>query len=309
MCRRLERGCISPRFRNETPPCSLKVVRASSSPFSPAPPPPKNAPIDHRPQPWFPELIDFVINKVEQEHIKPPILDDGFSKKIFDRLSERLNFDALLTAEEYADIERQMNDTLDDVFRHRNVHYMSFVYARFQTRAAHRARIKVDELDKIFADPGQPHVRQVQLPDKSQLPRGMNALEQRWRDDVNRESARVLKRRNDPRSVQRELRDFYTGLEDQANTWKPIDAIDAFMDAYMTAIDPHSAFEPPQDAIDTKIQIRGYLFGIGAKLRWRYHPDGQGGYASYPEVVNPTPGGPAAKDSAFAPRGCHFSSR
>ncbi|MBL0040129.1 MAG: carboxy terminal-processing peptidase [Xanthomonadales bacterium] len=197
-------------------------------------------------------------------HYKRVPLDDAMSKTIFDRYLESLDGDKLfLTAADVSEF-RAYADALDDAIFDQRLAPPFEIYARYVQRVAERTAHARALLAKGF-DFG---VDEQYRFDREHALWAADAkeLDELWRLRVKNDWLRLKLAGRDDQGIRDTLDKRYAGFEKRLGELDGDDVFQTFMNAYSSAIEPHTNYMSPRASENFNIQMRLSLEGIGAVL-------------------------------------------
>ncbi|QNA88864.1 carboxy terminal-processing peptidase [Massilia sp. Dwa41.01b] len=217
-------------------------------------------------------------------HYKAMPLDDAMSEKIFDNYFETLDSEKLYFTQ--ADIDRftPMRTKLDDAINNEDLTVPFTVYNLYQQRFTDRmnyARSLLKTKLDFTAD------ETLQL-DREKAPWAKSEDEVRdlWRKRVKNDWLRLKLAGKNEKAIRSTLDKRYENYISRLKKLNNEDVFQMFMNAYATAIEPHTNYLGPRSADNFDIAMRLSLEGIGAVLQSRDD------YTVIREIV---PGSPADK--------------
>ncbi|WP_313703486.1 carboxy terminal-processing peptidase [Massilia sp.] len=217
-------------------------------------------------------------------HYKAMPLDDAMSEKIFDNYFESLDSEKLYFTQ--ADIDRfaPMRTKFDDAINNEDLTGAFQIYnlyqQRFNDRMAYARNLLKTKFDFTVDET-------LQL-DREKAPWAKNEDEVRdlWRKRVKNDWLRLKLAGKDEKAIRETLDKRYAGYVSRLQKLNNEDVFQMFMNAYATAIEPHTNYLGPRSADNFDIAMRLSLEGIGAVLQTRDD------YTIIREIV---PGSPADK--------------
>jgi carboxyl-terminal processing protease len=217
-------------------------------------------------------------------HYKAMPLDDAMSAKIYDNYFKTLDSEKLYFTQ--ADVEQfaPARTRFDDAINNEDLTLPFQIYnmyqQRFNDRMAYARELLKGKFD-FTAD------ESLQI-DREKAPWAKNEDEARdlWRKRVKNDWLRLKLAGKDEKSIRETLDKRYEGYQNRLKKLNNEDVFQMFMNAYATAIEPHTNYLGPRSAENFDIMMRLSLDGIGAVLQSRED------YTVIREIV---PGGPADK--------------
>jgi len=217
-------------------------------------------------------------------HYKALPLDDAMSEKIFDNYFETLDSEKLYFTQ--ADIDRfaPMRTRFDDAINNEDLTQPFAIYNLYQQRFADRMNY-ARSLLKTRLDFTVDETLQL---DREKAPWAKNEDEVRdlWRKRVKNDWLRLKLAGKEEKAIRDTLDKRYENYVTRMKKLNNEDVFQMFMNAYATAIEPHTNYLGPRSADNFDIAMRLSLEGIGAVLQSRDD------YTVIREVV---PGSPADK--------------
>ncbi|MEW6020708.1 MAG: carboxy terminal-processing peptidase [Pseudomonadota bacterium] len=217
-------------------------------------------------------------------HYKAMPLDDAMSEKIFDNYFEALDSEKLYFTQVDLDRYAPLRTKLDDAINNEDLSQPFAIYNLYQQRFTDRmayARSLLKTKFDFTAD------ETLQL-DREKAPWAKNEDEVRdlWRKRVKNDFLRLKLAGKEDKAIRETLDKRYANYVSRMKKLNNEDVFQMFMNAYATAIEPHTNYLGPRSADNFDISMRLSLEGIGAVLQTRDD------YTIIREVV---PGSPADK--------------
>ena len=217
-------------------------------------------------------------------HYKAMPLDDAMSEKIFDNYFESLDSEKLYFTQ--ADIDRfaPMRTKFDDAINNEELTVPFAIFNLYQQRFNDRMNYARGLLKTKFDFT----VDETLQLDREKAPWAKNEDEVRdlWRKRVKNDWLRLKLAGKDEKAIRETLDKRYAGYISRLQKLNNEDVFQMFMNAYATAIEPHTNYLGPRSADNFDIAMRLSLEGIGAVLQTRDD------YTIIREIV---PGSPADK--------------
>ncbi len=217
-------------------------------------------------------------------HYKAVPLDDAMSAKIFDNYFEALDSEKLYFVQADIDQFAPMRTKLDDAIHNENLTLPFSIYNLYQQRFAERMKYARSLLDTKFDFT----VDETLQLDREEAPWAKTEDEIRdlWRKRVKNDWLRLKLAGKDEKAIRETLDKRYENYLSRIRKLNNEDVFQTFMNAYATAIEPHTNYLGPRSADNFDIAMRLSLEGIGAVLQSRDE------YTIIREIV---PGSPAAQ--------------
>ena len=220
---------------------------------------------------------------LSRHHYKALPLDDALSSKVFDQYLKALDPEKLFFLQSDIDRLGVERTRLDDAILSEDLRAPFEIFNLYERRAAERMAYARSLLQTGFDFTRN---ESLQIDRKDQIwPATQAQLHELWRMRVKNDWLRLkLAGQADP-GIVKILTKRYDSAAQRLGKITSADAFQAFMNAYTTAIEPHTNYLGPRAAEDFGIAMRLSLVGIGAVLT---EIDG---YATIRELVA---GGPAS---------------
>jgi carboxyl-terminal processing protease len=197
-------------------------------------------------------------------HYKSMPLDDAMSERIFDQYLKVLDGDKLFFVQ--ADIDRlaEVRTRLDDAILEQNLDAPFAMFNLYAHRVAERFAYARSLLKQGF---------DFKQNESYQFAREKNAwanseaeIHELWRKRVKNDWLRLKLAGNEDGSIVATLDKRYDNAMKRVGRVQSEDAFQTFMNAYTTAIDPHTNYLGPRAAEEFDIAMRLSVVGIGAVL-------------------------------------------
>lgn len=217
-------------------------------------------------------------------HYKAMPLDDAMSEKIFDNYFEALDGEKLYFTQVDLDRYAPLRTRLDDAINDEDLSQPFAIYNLYQQRFADRMTYARSLLKTKFDFT----VDETLQLDREKAPWAKNEEEVRdlWRKRVKNDWLRLKLAGKDEKGIRETLDKRYANYVARMKKLNNEDVFQMFMNAYATAIEPHTNYLGPRSADNFDISMRLSLEGIGAVLQTRDD------YTIIREIV---PGSPADK--------------
>lgn len=223
-------------------------------------------------------------------HYRRVPLDDAMSAEILKRYIESLDGERLFfTAADIAEFKR-LEHALDDAIYDTELDPAFAIFRTFLARVTERADHASALLDAGFDF----SIDESLELDREDAPWAADsaALDELWRKRVKNDWLRLRLTGQADADIRKTLARRYRNFRER---WHEVDANDVFqtfMNAYATAIEPHTSYMSPRSSEVFEQQMRLSLEGIGAVLSR---------IDDYTVVRSVVPGGPAQRSAAIKP--------
>ncbi len=220
---------------------------------------------------------------VAREHYRRAPLDDRLSSLILDRYLDAIDGSrSYFYASDVAEFERYRYE-LDDAIKSGDVEPAFAIFRRFQDRSRERIAYATSllatkpdfDLDESFNFDRE----------KEPWPASQAEMNELWRKRVKNDALSLMLAGKAWPEVQDTLRKRYDRVSKRLDQSKSEDVFEAFMNAYVLSLDPHSNYFSPRNSEEYNIQMSLSYEGIGASLQLT---------DDYVTVIDVIAGGPAA---------------
>jgi carboxyl-terminal processing protease len=230
-----------------------------------------------------------VADIVAREHYRRAPLDDHLSSLILDRYLDAIDGGrSYFYASDIAEFEHVRYD-LDDAIKAGDVEPAFVIFRRYQQRSRERMAYAIELLNKkpdFEIDESFNFDRE-----KEPWPANNAEMNELWRKRVKNDALSLViagKQWNEAADV---LRKRYEHVAKRMDQSKPEDVFEAFMNAFVLSLDPHSNYFSARNSEEYNIQMSLSYEGIGASLQLT---------DDYVTVIDVIAGGPAAISGKLA---------
>jgi carboxyl-terminal processing protease len=217
-------------------------------------------------------------------HYKRVPLDDAMSETILKRYLEALDGDKLFFVAADVDGFKRYQDSLDDAIYDQVLDPPFEIFRTYVARVHERTVFSRGLLEKGF-DFTTDERYFVDRAD-AQWTASAQELDELWRKRVKNDWLRLRLAGKADEEIRKTLDKRYKSYDDRIGELDGEDVFQTFMNAYATAIEPHTGYLGPRASENFSIQMKLSLEGIGAVLA---KPD------EYTTIRTIVKGGPAAK--------------
>jgi carboxyl-terminal processing protease len=239
------------------------------------------------------EQEDYVARRVAdivaREHYRRAPLDDRLSSLILDRYLDAIDGGrSYFYASDIAEFERYRYE-LDDAIKAGDMEPAFAIFRRYQQRNRERMNYAVE----LLAKKPDFDVDESFNFDREKEPWPANAAEMNelWRKRVKNDALSLVIAGKQWPDVVDVLRKRYEHVAKRMDQSKPEDVFEAFMNAYVLSLDPHSNYFSARNSEEYNIQMSLSYEGIGASLALT---------DDYVTVIDVIAGGPAAVSGKLA---------
>src|ERR1700719_2345237 len=230
-----------------------------------------------------------VADIIAHEHYRRAPLDDHLSSLILDRYLDAIDgARSYFFASDIAEFERYRYE-LDDAIKSGDVEPAFVIFRRYQQRSRERMAYAIDLLNKkpdFDIDETFNFDRE-----KEPWPANTTEMNELWRKRVKNDALSLISAGKQWPEVVDVLRKRYEHVAKRMDQSKPDDVFEAFMNAFVLSLDPHSNYFSARNSEEYNIQMSLSYEGIGASLQLT---------DDYVTVIDVIPGGPAATSGKLA---------
>ncbi len=230
-----------------------------------------------------------VADIIAREHYRRAPLDDHLSSLILDRYLDAIDGGrSYFYASDIAEFERYRYE-LDDAIKSGDVEPAFVIFRRYQQRSRERMAYAIDLLNKkpdFDIDESFNFDRE-----KEPWPANTAEMNELWRKRIKNDALSLVtagKQWTDAADV---LHKRYEHVAKRMDQSKPEDVFEAFMNAFVLSLDPHSNYFSARNSEEYNIQMSLSYEGIGASLQLT---------DDYVTVIDVIAGGPAAISGKLA---------
>lgn len=238
------------------------------------------------------EAVPSLMSAFLQNHVVHHDLDESLRSRVAESYIQRVDSSrTLFLADEAAKLEAEIRDGFDGFYEGECGRL-----AQIHEKTVVRAKEMEDFVRTMVESPGYELDKNVQLvidPAKRGFPKTKEEREALWRSLVHFQISNYLSAGQKLEEAKPQLVHRYELLTKQTKEQEPDDLYASFLDAFASALDPHSNYLSPDDAEDFQITMGLSLEGIGLALSSR------DGYAVVEEVI---PGGAADRHGGVKPK-------
>jgi carboxyl-terminal processing protease len=220
---------------------------------------------------------------IAREHYRRAPLDDRLSSLILDRYLDAIDGGrSYYYASDIAEFEKYRYE-LDDAIKSGDVEPAFVIFRRYQQRTRERMNYAIE----LLAKKPDFDVDETFNFDREKEPWPANSAEMNelWRKRVKNDALSLVITGKQWPEVTDILRKRYERVAKRMDQSKPEDVFEAFMNAFVLSLDPHSNYFSARNSEEYNIQMSLSYEGIGASLQLT---------DDYVTVIDVIPGGPAA---------------
>jgi carboxyl-terminal processing protease len=206
-----------------------------------------------------------ITHVIANYHYKNVVLDDELSRIVLERYIEALDpTRSYFLAADVAEFE-QHAARIDDYLRSSSLNPLFDIFVRFRERLRERIEYAISALEQDF-DFGAQESFEF---DRDDAPWAADraALDELWRKRVKNDVLSLRLAGKADEAIAETLRKRYSSLFRRTAQLNSEDVFQTLINAYTTAIDPHTAYFSPRTSENFKIRMSLSLEGIGAVLQ------------------------------------------
>jgi carboxyl-terminal processing protease len=226
---------------------------------------------------------------IAREHYRRAPLDDRLSSLILDRYLDAIDSGrSYFYASDIAEFEKYRYE-LDDAIKAGDVEPAFVIFRRFQQRSRERMNYAIE----LLAKKPDFDIDESFTFDREKEPWPANAAEMNelWRKRVKNDALSLITTGKQWPEVVDILKKRYEHVAKRMDQSKPDDVFEAFMNAFVLSLDPHSNYFSARNSEEYNIQMSLSYEGIGASLQLT---------DDYVTVIDVIAGGPAAVSGKLA---------
>ncbi len=226
---------------------------------------------------------------IAREHYRRAPLDDRLSSLILDRYLDSIDGGrSYFYASDIAEFEKYRYE-LDDAIKSGDVEPAFVIFRRYQQRSRERMNYAIE----LLAKKPDFDIDESFNFDREKEPWPANAAEMNelWRKRVKNDALSLVTAGKQWPEAADILRKRYERVAKRMDQSKPEDVFEAFMNAFVLSLDPHSNYFSARNSEEYNIQMSLSYEGIGASLAMT---------DDYVTVVDVIAGGPAAVSKQLA---------
>jgi len=220
---------------------------------------------------------------IAREHYRRAPLDDRLSSLILDRYLDSVDGGrSYFYASDIAEFEKYRYE-LDDAIKAGDVEPAFVIFRRYQQRSRERMNYAIELLTKkpdFSVDESFSFDRE-----KEPWPANAAEMNELWRKRVKNDALSLVTAGKSWTEAADVLRKRYEHVAKRMDQSKPDDVFEAFMNAFVLSLDPHSNYFSARNSEEYNIQMSLSYEGIGASLQLT---------DDYVTVIDVIAGGPAA---------------
>jgi carboxyl-terminal processing protease len=200
-----------------------------------------------------------------RHHYKQVPLDDTISSAIFDNYLKALDGEKVFFSQADIDLFSPAKNSLDDAILHEDLRIPFAIFNRYQQSIEDRLNYAQALLGKGFDF--KEHESYQYSRKNAVWPQNENELNDLWRKRVKNDWLRLKLAGKDDKAIRETLSKRYDKMLSGLTKINSDDVFQYFMNAYATAIDPHTSYFGKRAAEEFDISMKLSLVGIGAVLQ------------------------------------------
>lgn len=230
----------------------------------------------------FEKAAEIITHIIDVYHYKKKPLDDQLSSQILDKYLKSLDQNhSFFTSKDINKFERYRH-ALDDALEKPDLSPAFTIFKLYRLRVEERVQHALEILQSDFDF----SVAEEYQFDRRESPWASDkkALDELWRKRIKNDYLNMLLTDKENEDIKDTLAKRYKRLRTSTFQLDANDVFQTFINAYTTAIEPHTTYFSPRTSENFDISMRLSLEGIGAVLRAE---------TDYTQVQKIVPGGPA----------------
>jgi len=227
------------------------------------------------------QATEIILHIIENYHYRSKPLDDQLSSQILDNYLKGLDPNrSFFTIDDINEFE-EFRYSLDDALLKSDLDIPFYMFKRYRTRVQERISHALNMLDTEF---------DFTIDEEYRFDRtesawsDHNEIREIWRKRVKNDFLNLRLADRSPDEIRETLGKRYQRLATSTLQYNSNDIFQMFINAYTSAIEPHTSYFSPRTSENFDISMSLSLQGIGAVLRAE---------TDYTEVQSVVPGGPA----------------
>ena len=234
------------------------------------------------------QATSVIIHIIQTYHYKKKVLDNDLSSEILDNYLDNLDQNrSFFTQEDINQFEKYRFE-LDEALSEAELDPAFEIFRRYRQRVAERSLYAIEILKSDFDFTIDEEFR-FDRRDISWL-EDTNSLNEIWRKRVKNDYLNLQLSGKEQHEIRETLTKRYTRIRTSTFQLDANDIFQTFINAYTTAIEPHTSYFSPRTSKNFDISMSLSLEGIGAVLR---------GESDYTQVQKVITGGPAEMGGAL----------
>ena len=202
---------------------------------------------------------------LSRHHYRHVPLDDAMSSAIFDNYFKTLDSEKIFFIQSDIDLFTPARTSLDDAILHEDLRIPYAIFNRYQHSIEERLNYARALLDKGFNFREQESYQYNRK--NASWPQSENELNELWHKRVKNDWLRLRLAGKDDKAIRETLSKRYDKMLSGISKINGDDVFQYFMNAYTTAIDPHTSYFGRRAAEEFDISMKLSLVGIGAVLQ------------------------------------------
>ncbi len=225
------------------------------------------------------KLINYLIDK---SHYRKQPLNDKFSAEVLQNYLDKLDPGKSIFVQTDIDQFELLRHRFDEFIDRGELQPAFVIFSILRTRVEERVQYALARLDEPF-DLTRDEQYQFNR-EHAAWARDMQALDDLWRRRIKNDILNLRLAGKSEAELTATLHKRYTHLARRTRQFNAGDVFQTFINAYVSAIDPHTSYFLPRASKNFNIQMRLSLEGIGAVLQTDHE---------YTRIQRIIPGGPA----------------
>ncbi len=228
------------------------------------------------------KINQVVTNILTRHHFKKTDVTDSLSSIVFDNIIKSLDFNRVYFLKDDIQEFEKNRYNVDDFLLKGSQNFAFDVFNRYKIRLNER----INFIKKTLKHEFDYSIDESYVPDRKDEPfaNTLDELNNIWRKRLKNDALNKKLNGDDWEKISTDLFKRYKNYHKMILQYKSEDVFQLYMNAFATAIDPHSSYFSPITSENFNISMARSLEGIGAQLTSR---------DDYTTIVRIVPGGPA----------------
>ncbi|PMN88207.1 carboxy terminal-processing peptidase [Enterovibrio norvegicus] len=201
----------------------------------------------------------------ERSHYKSFSIDDSFSKEVFDRYLEKLDFNRLFLTQKEVDALSVWRYELDDQLNKGETTAAYDIFNVYLKKSFERYQFALSLIDREITFDSDEEM----LIDRRELPwaKDETELDELWRLRVKNDALNLKLAGKEWPDIRETLAKRYSYALRRLTQTRSEDAFEVYMNSFALEIDPHTSYMSPRNADQFHAEMNLSLEGIGAVLQ------------------------------------------
>jgi len=208
--------------------------------------------------------VPMLVNQFLGMHVEYNTLDDELSGRTLDNYISALDYGKYYFYKEDIDSFQKYKSVIDDYINEGNLSFIYDIYAVYKRRFDENLAL-FDELMDLNYDFTKDEQMVVDR-DKVDYAVDKNDMRERWRKSIKLQLLNYMSAKKSIAESKEKLKNKYRIMKKTVEGFSDEEILSRFMNAFSTALDPHSNYLTQEEHEDFKISMELKLEGIGVRL-------------------------------------------